>query len=113
MKVKNKKTAKRKLRDRFKGQPEWNSFRTSTGIGVGTKDAIKPNVSSIDVKNKIAEAWRRSAVVNADRFVVNVHDGTVEVWGGVRSWSEMVEADRVLGAVPGVTKVDNHLCIVR
>ena len=108
MKVKN----KRKLNDRSKRQPDWNSLATSTDIGVRRNESIKPIVSSSDVKKKIAEALRRSSV-DAGRFVVNVHDGTVELFGGVRSWAERLEAERVSRAEPGVTKVDNYLRIIR
>ena len=86
--------------------------------GVINNIKIRPTVSSTkisstEIKNKIEEAFRRSAEVDADRLVVTTHDGIVELRGNVRTWAEIREAERVSWAAPGVTKVDSHLHIIR
>ena len=98
MKMKQKKTANKKLRDQIKRQLEWK---------------LQKEGAETRVKNKIKEAFRRSAVLDADGIMVNVHDGTVQLWGSVGTWAEIREAARISGTVPGVSKVDAHLYIAR
>lgn len=80
--------------------------------GVINNIEVNPKVSSSDVKAKIEEAFRRNAEVDARRLMVTAHDGTVELWGNVRNWTEKREAERASWAAPGVVKVDSHLSIV-
>jgi osmotically-inducible protein OsmY len=100
MKPKQKKTVSKKLRD-------WIKRQHPADVG------MKPKVSSAHMKRTIDEAFRRSAEVDADRLVVTAHDGTVDLWGNVRTWAEIREAERLSWAAPGVTKVDSHLHIIR
>ena len=53
---------------------------------------IKPTVKWIDVKNKIEEAFRRNAELDARRIGVATHNGTVTLDGSVSSWAEHDEA---------------------
>lgn len=80
--------------------------------GVINRIEVTPKVTSSDVKDKIEEAFRRSAELDARRLTVTAHDGTVELWGNVRNWSEKRQAERASWAAPGVTRVDSHLHIV-
>ena len=80
--------------------------------GVINNIEVKPEVSSSDVQDKIVEAFRRSAALDARRLMVTAYDGTVELWGNVRNWTEKREAERASWAAPGVTKVNSHLHIV-
>ena len=98
MKVKQKKTANKKLRDQIKRQLEWKLQKEGAETGV---------------KNKIKDAFRHSAELDADGIVVTVHDGTVQLWGSVNTWAEIREATRISGVVPGVAEVDAHLYIAR
>ncbi len=98
MKVKQDKTASKKLGNRMKGRLE-SKFQNES--------------AEADVKHKIEDAFRRSAELGSGRIMVSVHDGTVELWGSVRTWAGIREAERVSSAVPGVSKVDAHLYIGR
>lgn len=64
------------------------------------------------MKDKIEEAFRRSAELEARRLMVTAHDGTVELWGNVRNWAEKRAAEHASWSAPGVTMVDSHLKIV-
>lgn len=72
---------------------------------------IKPKVSPEEVKDKIEEALRRSAELDAGRIVVEVVGATVKLEGAVRSWAERSEAERAACSAPGTANVENHLSI--
>jgi len=80
--------------------------------GVVNRIEVKPTVSSTGVKDKIEAAFRRNAELDARRLTVTAHDGTIELWGNVRTWFEKREAEQAAWAAPGVTEVENHLHIV-
>lgn len=84
----------------------------TNSIKVKPPRALKPQVSTIDVKHKIEEALRRNAEVDARRITVSSSDGKVSLWGNVRSWMEKEEAETAAWAAPGVTQVLNHISIV-
>ena len=67
---------------------------------VSNQIAIKPTAKWIDVRNKIEDAFRRNADLEARRITVNTHDGKVTLTGSVSSWSER---DHV---IPITTKTD-------
>ncbi|MCM3903928.1 MAG: BON domain-containing protein [Pyrinomonadaceae bacterium] len=80
----------------------------------GLTDNIKvqPQVSTIEVKDKIEDALKRSAEVDARRIIVQASDGKVTLRGNVRSWFEKQEAATAAWAAPGVTQVSNQIAIV-
>jgi osmotically-inducible protein OsmY len=72
---------------------------------------LKPRVTPIEIKRKIEEAFRRSALIDANRVTVEASGGEVMLKGTVRSWAERQEAERAAWLAPGVTRVDNRIQI--
>ncbi len=71
----------------------------------------QPKVSAAAVKEKIGDAFKRSALVDSSRVTVESVDGKVTLRGTVRSWSERRDAERAAWAAPGVSQVDDHLVV--
>jgi len=72
---------------------------------------IRPVASVPDVKDRIEDALRRNAEVEASQIRVHVIDNKVILEGGVRAWNERAVAERAAWSVPGVVAVENHLSI--
>lgn len=100
------------------GEVEWQyqknaaekSVRYLSGVvGVSSKIRIKPQLAPSDVKNKIEEAFKRSAEIDAKRISVETHDGQVILHGNVHSWAEVKKAQQAAWSAPGVTSVENDI----
>jgi osmotically-inducible protein OsmY len=79
--------------------------------GVVNKIEVKPPVSPSDVREKIVEALRRSAELDARRIRVEANGTEVRLYGTVRSWAEREEAEQAAWSAPGTTKVENHITV--
>lgn len=89
------------------------AVRDLTGVkGVTNNIIVKPRVKTIDVRDKIEAAFKRSAEIDARRVNVTATDGKVILSGNVHSWAERQEAERAAWAAPGVTQVDDRLTVV-
>jgi len=89
------------------------AVRDLTGVkGVTNNIIVQPRVKTIDVRDKIEAAFRRSAQIDARRINVNATDGKVILSGNVHSWAERQEAERAAWAAPGVTQIEDRLAIV-
>jgi osmotically-inducible protein OsmY len=79
--------------------------------GITNNISIKPKITPEEVKDKIEDALRRSAELDARRIKVEVKDGTVTLHGRVRSWAEREEAARAAWSSPGTTVVENEIVV--
>jgi osmotically-inducible protein OsmY len=71
----------------------------------------KPRVAPAEIKHKIEEAFRRNAIIDAQRVTVDASGGEVTLRGEVRSWAELDQAQQTAWAAPGVSKVRNELTV--
>jgi osmotically-inducible protein OsmY len=106
----------------LEGEVEWNyqrdyaerAVRWIKGVkGVSNLIRLQPRLEPkpVEIKQKIEEAFRRSALVDANRITVETHGGDVVLRGAVRSWAEREEAERAAWLAPGVTRVDNRIAV--
>ena len=88
------------------------TVRDLTGVkGVTNHITVQPRVKTIDVRDKIEAAFKRSAEIDARRINVTATEGKVILSGNVHSWAERQEAERAAWAAPGVTQVEDRLAI--
>ena len=68
---------------------------------------VKPH----ELRADIEAALERRADREAERIRVEVSDGTVDLWGRVHSWQERRAVVGSISHAPGVSTVNDHLCI--
>ncbi|WP_342240006.1 BON domain-containing protein [Inquilinus sp. OTU3971] len=80
-------------------------------VGLMNLIKVQPAVRAADVKQKIEDAFRRNAVLDAGEIRVSAVDGTITLNGRVRNWAERNTAERAAWSAPGVTAVEDHLLV--
>ncbi len=104
----------------LEGNAEWHfqremaerAARRQRGVhGVGNQIQLAPRVSATDIKHKIEDAFRRSAVVDAAGVMVEALGSEVTLRGKVRSWAERDAAQRTAWSAPGVMQVRNEIAV--
>ena len=88
------------------------SVRKLSGVtGISNMIEIKPRVAVADVRQRIEEALKRNAEVEANKIRVNVEGGTVTLEGEVHDWNERQSIERTVWSAPGVLKVDDRIVV--
>ncbi|MGZ4338400.1 MAG: BON domain-containing protein [Gaiellaceae bacterium] len=105
----------------LRGEVDWSYQREAAervarhtmGVtGVSNLVTVKPKVKAEQVEQRIANAIRRMANLDANQITVTATNGTVHLHGKVHSWYEKQLAEREAKSAPGVAKVDNEIIIV-
>jgi osmotically-inducible protein OsmY len=105
----------------LEGQVEWqyqkntaeNAVRRIKGVKrVSNLIVLKPRAEPTEIKNKIMEAFKRNAELDANRIHIEANGSEVILKGTVRSWIEREEAERVAWSAPGVTRVEDRIVVV-
>ena len=74
---------------KFQSERAEESVRRTMGLkGVTNLIKVKPRVAASDIKERIEEALKRSAEVDAQNINVTASGGEVTLRGTVRSWAE-------------------------
>ncbi len=104
----------------LEGSVDWNyqrqraeqAVRRLRGVkGVSSLIHLQRRVPPAEIKEKIEEAFRRSAELDAARITVETDGAAVTLKGTVHSWAERQQAERAAWSAPGVTRVDNRMAI--
>ena len=102
------------------GQVAWNFEREEAAkavrrlpgvVGVTNLIVVKPRLKTVDVKEKIEEAFKRSAEIDAAHVKVDVDGAKVTLTGTVRSWMEYEDAANAAWSAAGVGSVENRLVV--
>lgn len=78
-------------------------------MGVSSLIKVKPRASAGDIKDRIEQALKRSAEIEADRIQINVEGGKVTLEGKIDAWRDREVAERAAWSAPGVSAVDDRL----
>lgn len=102
------------------GEVEWyfqrdsaeTAVRKLSGVtGITNSITVKPQVQADDIKQRIENALKRNAKLEAEKIRVLVSGGRVTLQGQVKAWHERAVAERAAWAAPGVVAVVDHLAL--
>lgn len=106
----------------LRGEVEWNfqreeaehAVRNLVGVvGVLNQIAVRQHATpkAAEIQERIAEAIKRAAALDARQIRVTASNGTVHLHGHVHSLYEKRVAEEAARSAPGVTEVDNEIVV--
>lgn len=105
----------------LEGQVDWQFQRNAAEsvlrklrgvVGITDNITLKPAARAETVRQRIENALKRSAEVEARQIRITVNDGgAITLEGKVHDWSERVAVERAAWSSPGVNSVNDRLTI--
>jgi osmotically-inducible protein OsmY len=104
----------------LEGTVEWHNQRERAEaavrhlrgvISVRNSISLKPRVATTEIKHRIEDAFRRNAILDAQKITVDSRGSEVTLRGEVRSWAEHDQAQQTAWAAPGVLTVKNEITV--
>ena len=104
----------------LEGTVEWHNQRERAEaavrrlrgvLSVRNSISLTPRLAVTEIKHKIEDAFRRSAIIDAQKVKVDAHGSEITLRGEVRSWAERDQAQQTAWAAPGVLTVRNELLV--
>ncbi|MFI4885702.1 MAG: BON domain-containing protein [Steroidobacterales bacterium] len=104
----------------LEGTVEWHNQRERAEavvrrlrgvLSVRNSISLKPRVAPTEIKHRIEEAFRRNAILDAQKITVDSAGSDVTLRGEVRSWAEHDQAQQTAWAAPGVLTVKNEITV--
>jgi osmotically-inducible protein OsmY len=96
----------------FQRQEVERMVRQVKGVaGVTDLITVNPPASPVKVREKIEDAFKRGAEVDARHIRVEVSDHTAKLYGHVHSLHEQAVARTAAASAPGVANVESHLVV--
>ena len=102
------------------GAVDWQYQRTAAEddvrklsgvLGVTNLITIKPRAQSDDLKERIEDALKRNALIEAHNIKIAIKDGNVTLEGRVNGWHEREVLETAVWAAPGVKSVDDRVTV--
>jgi osmotically-inducible protein OsmY len=96
------------------GKVTWNYQRSAAEqavrhlmgvVSVSNAISVEPEVSAVQVKEKVQAALQRQAAVDAKSIHIDTSGGTVTLTGHASSWQAIEDAANAAWAAPGVKQV--------
>ncbi|MGZ4372596.1 MAG: BON domain-containing protein [Gaiellaceae bacterium] len=72
---------------------------------------VKPKVKASAIEERVAEAIKRSAELDARSIWVTTNNGTIHLHGHVHSLHEKRVAESAAASAPGVSRVENDIAV--
>jgi osmotically-inducible protein OsmY len=83
-----------------------------TGVtGVTNLVVVDPKIDPVDVRQRIEDALKRHAMLDASRIDVMVEGHKVRLGGKVGSWQERDLIERAAWSAPGVTQIEDAITV--
>jgi osmotically-inducible protein OsmY len=79
--------------------------------GISDLVTVTPPVSAANIEDRIEEAFKRQAQVDARQVRAEVSDRMVRLYGHVHTLSEASAARAAAAVAPGIAAVEDHLTV--